>query len=592
MDLIRWVAFLQVLCSCQAIRNTTSPHLMDSLESDTSNASRFSHFSLSKICDGQLEVHHEGTKMVAALSPENQKEVAEHVCEHLQCGKLHKLTNKNNEELNNCLTNCTYRDTNLHNCTEAAGSICRNLTEIQCGHQVVRLSGSKDECEGRVELWGEEGWGTVCDDGWDLQDGHVVCAQLGCGFALQVTGEKGQFGPGSGHIYMLDVSCIGNEQNLWQCRSQRNMTIDCGHKEDSGVVCSGNKSSPTTPAETTQTSWSTESTVIVVAADSHPHDLHAAEAGCVVLSIALLAVLAYNAVLCKRYRKKTAGEMQQSVSNTAEDAQQNEQEQGLLQVPSEGPPHPDASDDASFHRPVHPEGSLTSSCNSNDQNYIIATEEEEVDKSSIPPENTATVSCQERAPENAALHRQVSTDSSTSSCDSSYAWPVVIRQTLSVEPSDSSSEDDYVNVGPKADSQIDPDDVGADESLQPFPHDEPVNVPRTSTADSLGSFSSSSEDDYENIGPDVETLLKSELTSTSTWNSEKTSPTPDPPGYQDQLSHYNTNHLSPINQDNASSTSEELYENVPETEDEGTNPTLTEDLDTSSSGSDYDEVPE
>lgn len=107
-------------------------------------------------------------------------------------------------------------------------------------HQAVRLAGGEHRCAGRVELWREgQQWGTVCDDEWDLRDADVVCAQLGCGYALSVTGQDGAFPQGKDPIYLDELKCTGKEENLWQCPAS-DESHDCGHKEDAGVVCSGN----------------------------------------------------------------------------------------------------------------------------------------------------------------------------------------------------------------------------------------------------------------------------------------------------------------------------------------------------------------
>lgn len=78
----------------------------------------------------------------------------------------------------------------------------------------------------------------MCDDRWDVRDAHVVCGQLGCGYALNVTGQGGSFSPGRGPIHLDELNCTGQEGNLWECPSQRQGN-DCGHKEDAGVICSG-----------------------------------------------------------------------------------------------------------------------------------------------------------------------------------------------------------------------------------------------------------------------------------------------------------------------------------------------------------------
>ncbi len=48
---------------------------------------------------------------------------------------------------------------------------------------------------GRVEVYHDGQWGTVCDDGWELAEAQVVCHQLGFPGAISVT-TGGQYGEG------------------------------------------------------------------------------------------------------------------------------------------------------------------------------------------------------------------------------------------------------------------------------------------------------------------------------------------------------------------------------------------------------------
>ena len=43
----------------------------------------------------------------------------------------------------------------------------------------VRLIGSDNMTEGRLEICAQGYWGTVCNDGFDINAARVVCRQLG-----------------------------------------------------------------------------------------------------------------------------------------------------------------------------------------------------------------------------------------------------------------------------------------------------------------------------------------------------------------------------------------------------------------------------
>uniref|UniRef100_A0A8C8SMY0 Soluble scavenger receptor cysteine-rich domain-containing protein SSC5D n=1 Tax=Pelusios castaneus TaxID=367368 RepID=A0A8C8SMY0_9SAUR len=135
------------------------------------------------------------------------------------------------------LSECRAKPWGNHNCHhgEDASVECSG-TEVT-SMAPLRLVNSSSRCAGRVEVFYNQHWGTVCDDSWDLYDARVVCRQLGCGTALSAP-VGAHFGQGSDAIWLDDVHCTGSEAGLSKCNIRPWGDHSCNHTEDASVVCS------------------------------------------------------------------------------------------------------------------------------------------------------------------------------------------------------------------------------------------------------------------------------------------------------------------------------------------------------------------
>ena len=89
---------------------------------------------------------------------------------------------------------------------------------------------------GRVEVYYNGTWGTVCDDDWDINDAIVVCRQLGFPYALNAY-RRAHYGQGTGPIFLNSVNCLGDESALISCSYREVIDYICDHSEDAGVRC-------------------------------------------------------------------------------------------------------------------------------------------------------------------------------------------------------------------------------------------------------------------------------------------------------------------------------------------------------------------
>ncbi|XP_056604999.1 scavenger receptor cysteine-rich type 1 protein M130-like [Triplophysa dalaica] len=195
-------------------------------------------------CEGELEVYIDQVWRRVLLDSWSVTESSV-VCRQLGCGSVLNFSgssSSNAEHSHECVMGfkCSGTEHHLRNCISSTQTLNCSSTQhlsITClDERWIRLVGSGGDCAGRLEVFHKGSWGTVCDDSWDIKDAHVVCRQLQCGVAL--SDVPAWFGPGSGHIWLDDVNCEGNETSLWNCSSRVWGDHDCNHKEDVGVMCS------------------------------------------------------------------------------------------------------------------------------------------------------------------------------------------------------------------------------------------------------------------------------------------------------------------------------------------------------------------
>ncbi|XP_059873428.1 T-cell differentiation antigen CD6 isoform X5 [Delphinus delphis] len=200
---------------------------------------------------------------------------------------------------------CSGPEWQLCKVVEHACSSDERPVQVTCAENLdLKLVGGGSPCEGRVEMLEHGQWGSVCDDTWDLDDAHVVCRQLSCGWAVQALPGL-HFAPGQGRIHRDQVNCSGSETYLWDCLGLPGNGY-CGHKEDAGVVCSGARSLlnlSTSEIPATGQPVTVESSVTVKMKDWESRELTLL-IPCIVLGILLLVSLSFIAIILLRIKGK------------------------------------------------------------------------------------------------------------------------------------------------------------------------------------------------------------------------------------------------------------------------------------------------
>ncbi|XP_053375577.1 scavenger receptor cysteine-rich type 1 protein M130-like isoform X1 [Mercenaria mercenaria] len=131
--------------------------------------------------------------------------------------------------------NCTVSNVLLQTCTGDSFEI-GICTTIACSAS-VRLVNGTHRYEGRLEVYHNGEWGTVCDDGFGRDEARVVCKMLNLPWSGAHVYSGAHFGRGALPLVLDDVVCSGSEMSLGDCSHRSWGSSNCGNGEDVGVSC-------------------------------------------------------------------------------------------------------------------------------------------------------------------------------------------------------------------------------------------------------------------------------------------------------------------------------------------------------------------
>ncbi|KAL0153755.1 hypothetical protein M9458_050942, partial [Cirrhinus mrigala] len=192
-------------------------------------------------CSGTVEIFHKGQWGTVCDDDWDLADAAV-VCRELDCGKPVDALSDAQIGLGSgpiWMSNamCTGSESTLKKC----GSVTWGFQDVcQSKSAGVMCSGTRlvggSRCSGRLEIFHNRTWMSVCDAAFDQQDAEVVCRELDCGAPVQVLGAA-VFGKGDTRMWTQEIQCRGNESQIHLCPTSQSHKYNCSHVSEVGLMC-------------------------------------------------------------------------------------------------------------------------------------------------------------------------------------------------------------------------------------------------------------------------------------------------------------------------------------------------------------------
>ncbi|KAK6470077.1 scavenger receptor cysteine-rich type 1 protein M130-like, partial [Huso huso] len=196
-------------------------------------------------CSGRVELHHEGVWGTVCDRYWDLQD-ATVLCQQLKCGYAVAVLGQahfgqGSGQIWADKFNCEGSEADLFKCpaSEYGRGDCthENDAGVICTAQAGRvwLADGPSRCESRVEVYYNRTWGRVLHDSWGITEASVVCRELDCGSAVEVSNSS-RYGTGDSDVCLTGIRCTGDESHLINCSLPQQ--VSCNTSNGAAVLCS------------------------------------------------------------------------------------------------------------------------------------------------------------------------------------------------------------------------------------------------------------------------------------------------------------------------------------------------------------------